>query len=1158
MKHLIILTLLIVIVTGCSGGQAVIPTASPAPTMTPSPIPPTLTITSSPTPVVPKDPTGLIAFYLKQGNVGGIAIINADGNGDPIILSAHPTSDSKPVWSPDGSRIAFESLRDDVVDLKFLDIYVMNSDGSHLERVTNTDGWYSQPDWSPDGSRLAIASDKEEKGNSDLYILDLDTREMTRVTDDPAVDRNPSWSPDGAHLVFFSNRSGNWDVYTIDVETGIATQLTNDPGDDYHPDWSPDGQKILFSSSRDGDGEIYVMDVDGKNQRRLTNTPGNDTEAEWSPYGNYFAYNHDTSGIGEIYIMDLLGSTPKLLFENTNKTTLGLPAWSITADVDDQPVFGPPFCMRDTDGDMKPDAVTNTFSTEDVIPFVVFPYRNMTSNLTTSVKWDYENSDMDSLNMSLAWKSGESGWYIAPAGVLPLSEIDPQKITIQLSIGDELMQEIECDMVSSDLKETVAPPSTDTILYVKSDGTGQACDSWENACELQTALALAKAGNEIWVKTGIYKPSPDTSSPTAIFRLKNEVAIYGGFAGTEITRDQRDWETNITVLSGDLGGDDQTDLNGVVTNTANIVGENSYHVVLGSKVDNTAILDGFVITAGYASQTPPNIHGFGGGMLMQDGSPTLNNLVFSGNTAGKGAAYYGGGAMYISFASNPILTHVTFVANTAGGGAGMYNDRGSNPVLNDVTFTGNKAIAGSCMGNYANSNPIMNDVVFDDNISSNKGCMHNEDSNPIMNHVTFSNNSARYGAAMYNYRSSPTLTDVIFSDNIASHVGGAMENEDHSNPVLTNVLFSGNSAYHQGGGIFNIVGSNPVLTNVAFINNKVISNGGGSGGGGMQNSDSSPILTNVTFSGNHATVGGGIINWRSNLTLTNVTFSKNTADQYGAAMYSQESKPVITNTIIWGNSPSASQFLNDKGVINITYSIIAGGHPGTGNLKVNPKLGTLADNGGFTPTYSLLPGSPAIDTGSPSTCPAMDQRDMLRPIDGDGNGSATCDVGAFEYDPKQSATQQNVQPTSTAISTLQPSATPQVVFLRSRCSDTYNVQAGAPLEIQYGAWLAVDRQKAVQNAQHLSVRLVIDGEVVEGIQQPVVTGSEIPCVALEGLYGVFFSAKVDSLSKGTHVVSATWIFDEQVTDGYDANGDGTPDNYGPGEIATEEYMIIVE
>lgn len=533
------------------------------------------------------------------------------------------------------------------------------------------------------------------------------------------------------------------------------------------------------------------------------------------------------------------------------------------------------------------------------------------------------------------------------------------------------------------------------VLYVRSDGASQICDSWENACRLQTALAAAQAGNEIWVKAGIYKPAADTRFPNVSFQLKDGVALYGGFSGAETARDQRDWKTHITVLSGDLGGDDRTNPNGVVTNTADIVGQNAYHVVFSSRVDKTAVLDGFVITAGYASQMPPNIHGFGGGMLMQAGSPTLNNLIFSGNTAGKGAAYYGGGAMYISFASNPVLTHVTFIANTAGGAAGMFNDRGSNPVLNDVTFTHNMAIDASCMGNYAGSSPILNDVVFDNNSSSNKGCMVNEGkSNPTLNHVTFSNNSARYGAGMYNYQSSPTLTDVIFSNNKAGHVGGAMENEDLSNPILNKVLFSGNSAYHEGGGMFNIVGSNPILTNVAFINNIVTGDGGG---GGMNNYNSSPVLTNVTFSGNHAVVGGGIGNWQSSLTLTNVTFSENTADQYGSAMYSQESTPTIMNSIILGNIPGDSQMLNDRGVSTVAYSIITGGHPGKGNLNVNPKLGALKDNGGFTPTYSLLVGSSAIDAGSSSNCPEMDQRGMLRPVDGDGNSSAVCDIGAFEY-----------------------------------------------------------------------------------------------------------------------------------------------------------------
>jgi hypothetical protein len=534
---------------------------------------------------------------------------------------------------------------------------------------------------------------------------------------------------------------------------------------------------------------------------------------------------------------------------------------------------------------------------------------------------------------------------------------------------------------------------TSRVWYVSPRGSGQACDSWENPCALWTALAGAGPGDEIWVKAGVHRPAPDARYPEATFRLKPKVELYGGFAGTETSREQRDWEANLTVLSGDLGGDDKTGADGVVTDTAHIVGTNAYHVVTGNGVNSSAVLDGFTITAGYASLTPPNNHGFGGGMFNWGASPTLNNLVFSGNTAGKGAAYYGGGGMFNIARSNPILTHVTFIANTAGGGGGMYNDH-SSPTLNDVTFSGNKAIDASCINNYMSSSPVLNSVVFDGNSSSNKGCMVNGgNSNPTLTGVTFSGNSSRYGGGMYNYQSSPTLTDVLFTDNTAGHVGGAMHNEDHSSPVLSGVVFSGNSAYHEGGGIFNGPDCDPTLTNVAFINNAVTGDGGG---GGIKTYNSSPILTNVTFAGNHAVTGGGIDNWRSSLTLTNVTFTGNTADNVGAAMYSQESTPKITNTIVWGNTPTGSQMLNDRGKSTVTYSIIAGGHPGTGNLSVNPQLRALSDPE-LSPAYSLAPGSPAIDAGSPQLCPATDQLGLSRPVDGDADGSALCDIGAFEY-----------------------------------------------------------------------------------------------------------------------------------------------------------------
>ena len=134
----------------------------------------------------------------------------------------------------------------------------------------------------------------------------------------------------------------------------------------------------------------------------------------------------------------------------------------------------------------------------------------------------------------------------------------------------------------------------------------------------------------------------------------------------------------------------------------------------------------------------------------------------------------------------------------------------------------------------------------------------------------------------------------------------------------------------------------------------------------------------------------------------------------------------------------------------------------------------------------------------------------------------------------------------------------QIIYLRPSCGTTYTVQANALLEIGYGGWLAIGEDLAIDNAQHLTVDLVIDGELVSGVQQPVVPGSEIPCAAPpEDAYGVYYVTQLGSLDAGEHAVSVTWSLDAQVTDGYDSDGDGQLDLYGPGEVATQEFTIIV-
>ncbi len=484
------------------------------------------------------------------------------------------------------------------------------------------------------------------------------------------------------------------------------------------------------------------------------------------------------------------------------------------------------------------------------------------------------------------------------------------------------------------------------IRYAKPSATGTGdCFSWANACTLQTALTGAISGNEIWVAAGTHKPTA-AFLRTATFQLKNGVAVYGGFSGTETARSERNPVTNLTTLSGLLS----------------VITGNSYHVVTGA---TGATLDGFTIRAGNADGDSP--HNNGGGMTNTNSNPTLANIIFSGNSA-----KYGGGMYNIS--SSPTLTNVTFTSNTAQYGGGMYNSSGSSPILTNVTFSSNTATnyAGGGMCNEAGSSPTLTNVTFSGNSSDlggNGGGMSSaSSSNPILTNVTFSNNKATYGGGMSNINNSPTLTNVTFNGNHGGY-GGGMQNYN-GNPTMTNVTFSANSASESGGGINNL-NSRPTLTNITFSGNSAAY------GGGMRNFDSSPTLTNVTFSGNSAHNGGGMYN----------------------GITSGESTPQIRNSIFWGNTASISgpQIYNSGSSPYVSYSVLQAGCPEGSACTMpiiftDPLLGTLGDYGGSTQTIPLLAGSSAIDVGSDTGCPATDQRGITRPQ------GAHCDIGAYEYD----------------------------------------------------------------------------------------------------------------------------------------------------------------
>ena len=253
-------------------------------------------------------------------------------------------------------------------------------------------------------------------------------------------------------------------------------------------------------------------------------------------------------------------------------------------------------------------------------------------------------------------------------------------------------------------------PAVTTTVYVDADAAGaNNGTSWANAyVRLQDALAAANpTANdtvEIWVAEGTYTPTIG-SVQSATFQLKNSVRLYGGFAATETARSQRNVIAYPTLLSGDLSGNDNSNVaTGEPTRA-----DNSYHVVTSSGVDASAVLDGFVLTGGNATGTG---NSNGGGLYNSLSNPTLGNLVFLGNIADGS-----GGGLY-NWYSNPTIVNAVFGGNVARyRGGGLFNGYSNDVKLVNVTFVSNTATyysnsAGGGIYNHYSIASIANTILW--------------------------------------------------------------------------------------------------------------------------------------------------------------------------------------------------------------------------------------------------------------------------------------------------------------------------------------------------------------------------------------------------------------------------------------------------------------
>jgi Tol biopolymer transport system component len=267
----------------------------------------------------------------EEGVQHGIYLINEDGTEMTRLLEGRT-----PAWSPDGSMIAFRRGNPNRGGGVETTIYVANADGSNATSFSpdvygEASGEGGPPVWSPDGSLIAF----DTLGG--IYVMEPDGSNLRRVTryegDLSCYDLQPSWSPDGSKIVFaVLCDGGNEGIWTVNVDGTEREQLTAPGGgltDLSQPAWSPNGTAIAFQGARptgsDGayEEDIYLVDADGSNVRRLTDGSIPVGEPAWSPDGSKIAYTR--WGTFRVIVMDADGSNARAI--TPSGVTACCPAW---------------------------------------------------------------------------------------------------------------------------------------------------------------------------------------------------------------------------------------------------------------------------------------------------------------------------------------------------------------------------------------------------------------------------------------------------------------------------------------------------------------------------------------------------------------------------------------------------------------------------------------------------------------------------------------------------------------------------------------------------------------------------------------------------------------------------------------------------------------
>jgi Right handed beta helix region/Chlamydia polymorphic membrane protein (Chlamydia_PMP) repeat len=413
-------------------------------------------------------------------------------------------------------------------------------------------------------------------------------------------------------------------------------------------------------------------------------------------------------------------------------------------------------------------------------------------------------------------------------------------------------------------------------------------------------------------------------------------------------------------------------------------------LLCGSLLSVVALMGGWHQTALAATLTVTNTHDSGGGSLRQavaNASP--------GDTIAFSLTY----PATITLTTGQININKDLTIN--GPGESKLTISGNNawrvmsiPGSYTVSISGLRIANGKAPpdddggGIYNNGSLTLSDCTFSNNIGDWGGGLHNDNQLTVTN-CTFSGNKSPSGGGFHN-DGTATIGRSTFSGNSAkSGKGGGIMNEDGATLIVTDSTFANNIANSlDGGGIAN-VDSTLTVERSTFTGNTAVF------GGAFKNdgNSASAQLINCTFSGNIATARGGAVDsgGGSALTVLNSTFVKNSSGIENPS----STTTAVNNIIAKSTKVNCSGAFTGGSTNNLATDATCS--PGfVQKTSAQLRLGALTGRPAY---YPLNVGSAAIDTGTNSDCPAIDERGLARPMDGDGDGTAICDVGSYEAEP---------------------------------------------------------------------------------------------------------------------------------------------------------------